>query len=106
MRSACAPAALPSGEVDHTPRDRGGEVRPAFGDGSSRRGYGVPVFEQCGYACAYCGFVVGSLYEAWLQLSVDHVMPGYLVRSDRRWLRSARRLHRNRARRRPEYSGQ
>jgi hypothetical protein len=50
---------------------------PAFGDGSSRRGYGVPVFQQCGYECAYCGWGMGDTYEAWLQLSVDHVIPAY-----------------------------
>ena len=47
--------------------------RPSGGDGSSRRGYGVPVFEQCGAACVYCG--LGGTYEAWLSLTVDHVVP-------------------------------
>ena len=48
---------------------------PAVGDGSSRRGYGPPVFEQCGFACAYCGYAMGAEYEPWLSLSVDHVIP-------------------------------
>ena len=47
--------------------------RPSAGDGSSRRGYGVPVFEQCGALCVYCG--LGGSYEGWLNLSVDHVVP-------------------------------
>lgn len=47
--------------------------RPSGGDGSSRRGYGVPVFAQCGSNCVYCGS--GGPYEAWLNLSVDHVVP-------------------------------
>ena len=47
--------------------------RPAGGNASSRRGYGVPVFKQCGTKCVYCGH--GGTYEAWLNLSVDHVVP-------------------------------
>jgi hypothetical protein len=49
------------------------------GGGSSRRGYGVPVFEQCGWACAYCGVDLADSYELWLGLSVDHVVPSSLV---------------------------
>ena len=49
--------------------------RPAWGNGSSRRGYGLPIFEQCGAACAYCGYDMSATYEAWLNLSVDHVIP-------------------------------
>jgi hypothetical protein len=48
---------------------------PAWGDGSSRRGYGRAVFEQCGFACAYCGHSMETGYEVWLSLSVDHVIP-------------------------------
>ncbi|MGE5435473.1 MAG: HNH endonuclease [Candidatus Doudnabacteria bacterium] len=48
---------------------------PAFGDGSSRRGYGPAVFEQCGFVCAYCGHEMETAYEVWLSLSVDHVIP-------------------------------
>lgn len=53
---------------------------PAFGGGSSRRDYGVPVFEQCGWACVYCGVDLGETYETWLGLSVDHVVPQSLVK--------------------------
>lgn len=49
--------------------------RPAWGNGSSRRGYGRPVFAQCGFACAYCGSSMDRTYEVWLGLSVDHVIP-------------------------------
>jgi hypothetical protein len=48
---------------------------PAWGDGSSRRGYGQAVFAQCGFACVYCGQEMETAYEAWLALSVDHVIP-------------------------------
>lgn len=48
---------------------------PASGDGSSRRGYGRVIFEQCGFACAYCGHAMDTGYEVWLSLSVDHVIP-------------------------------
>jgi hypothetical protein len=48
---------------------------PAGGDGSSRRGYGVPVFRECGTRCAYCGYDMEGSYESWLNLSVDHVIP-------------------------------
>jgi len=37
--------------------------RPAGGDGSSRRGYGVPVFKQCGAECAYCGYPMQDTYR-------------------------------------------
>jgi hypothetical protein len=49
--------------------------RPPPGGGSSRRGYGPSVFEQGGYACAYCGWAMDGAYESWLQLSIDHVIP-------------------------------
>jgi hypothetical protein len=49
--------------------------RPRWGNGSSRRGYGLPVFEQCGHVCAYCGYDMRTTYEAWLNLSIDHVIP-------------------------------
>ena len=54
---------------------------PAFGGGSSRRDYGRPVFEQCGWACVYCGVDLGSTYETWLGLSVDHVVPQSATRA-------------------------
>lgn len=49
--------------------------RPRQGDLTARHGYGPPVFEQCGFACAYCGLDMSAPYENWLQLSVDHVVP-------------------------------
>lgn len=67
-------AVLPFGRYDGAGRQLLG--RPPWGDGSSRRGYGVPVFGQCGTTCVYCGRDLGSTYEAWLGLSVDHVIPG------------------------------
>lgn len=54
---------------------------PRFGAGSSRRDYGVPVFEQCGWTCVYCGVDLGGTYETWLGLSVDHVVPQSLVKA-------------------------
>jgi hypothetical protein len=54
--------------------------RPRSGDGSCRRGYGPPVFAQCGTACVYCGRELGDSYEAWLDVSVDHVVPGETVK--------------------------
>jgi hypothetical protein len=53
---------------------------PPFGGGSIRRDYGVPVFEQCGWSCAYCGVDLGDAYEGWLGLSVEHVVPQSLLR--------------------------
>ena len=53
---------------------------PPWGDGSSRHGYGVPVFAACGACCAYCGRELGETYEAWLDLSVDHVIPTNTVK--------------------------
>jgi hypothetical protein len=56
----------------------GGRVslgKPRQGDLTARHGYGPPVFEQCGYACVYCGLDMAASFEAWLQLSVDHVVP-------------------------------
>jgi hypothetical protein len=40
----------------------------------ARRGYGRDVLAWCGFACAYCGLDM-SVFEGWLQLSVDHVIP-------------------------------
>lgn len=49
--------------------------RPKQGNATCRHGYGLAVFEQCGLNCVYCGRFLGSPYEAWLDLSVDHVIP-------------------------------
>ena len=54
---------------------------PGSADGTARHGYGLEVFKACGYACAYCGRNLARPYEAWLDLSVDHVVPGYLSTS-------------------------
>jgi hypothetical protein len=48
---------------------------PARGGESSRHGYGLPVLEQCGHDCAYCGRPLGEPYENWLDFSIDHVVP-------------------------------
>jgi hypothetical protein len=53
---------------------------PAWGDGSSRHGYGLPVFEQCRHDCVYCGRNLGEPYESWLDFSVDHVIPANTVK--------------------------
>jgi 5-methylcytosine-specific restriction endonuclease McrA len=57
-------------------------------EGTARHGYGPPVFAACGYQCAYCGFDMASPYEAWLNLSVDHVVPQHLKKAawPREWL--------------------
>jgi hypothetical protein len=49
--------------------------KPPSGNGSSRRGYGLAVFEQCGTVCVYCGYEMAASYEGWLNLSIDHVIP-------------------------------
>jgi ADP-ribosylglycohydrolase/protein-tyrosine phosphatase len=48
---------------------------PRERDGTARHGYGLDVFAQCGYTCVYCGLDMAATFEAWLQLSVDHVVP-------------------------------
>ena len=48
---------------------------PRTGDGTCRHGYGPPVFSQCGSACVYCGRELLDSYEAWLDVSIDHVVP-------------------------------
>ena len=55
--------------------------RPRQGDGTCRGGYGLPVVERCGTRCAYCDRDLADSYEAWLDLSVDHVVPGYLTKA-------------------------
>ena len=54
--------------------------RPRAGDGTCRYGYGPPVFAECGTDCVYCGRDLGSTYEAWLDVSVDHVIPRETVK--------------------------
>ena len=45
------------------------------GDGACYRGYGLPVFAQCGTAWAYRGREMRESYEAGLDIAVDHVIP-------------------------------
>jgi len=54
--------------------------KPRQGDMTARHGYGPPVFEQCGYACVYCGLDMAASFEGWLQLSVDHVIPHQMTK--------------------------
>ena len=42
--------------------------------GTALADYGVPVFKRDHYTCVYCGFD-GRLFDNWMQLSVDHVLP-------------------------------
>jgi 5-methylcytosine-specific restriction endonuclease McrA len=40
-------------------------------------------------SCAYCGRQLGNEYEAWLDLSIDHVVPGGTVKQfgwPREWI--------------------
>ncbi len=46
-----------------------------LGDGTCRHGYGLDVFKQCGTTCVYCDRELDEPYEAWLDISVDHVIP-------------------------------
>ncbi|MGD0862934.1 MAG: HNH endonuclease [Candidatus Limnocylindrales bacterium] len=46
---------------------------PPHGD-VARRGYGRDLLAWCGERCVYCGLDM-SVFEGWLQLSVDHVVP-------------------------------
>lgn len=62
----------------------GGRVplgRPRQGNATARRGYGLPVFEQCGHTCVYCGLDMAATFDAWLQLSVDHVIPHQMAKA-------------------------
>jgi hypothetical protein len=43
--------------------------------GNCRHGYGIPIVECHGSLCAYCGKDMAESYDAWLDLSVDHVVP-------------------------------
>jgi hypothetical protein len=54
--------------------------RAASGDGTCRRGYGPPVFSECGMDCAYCDRNMGESYESWLNVSIDHVIPSEAVK--------------------------
>ena len=40
-----------------------------------RKGYGLQVFKRHGMKCMYCDREMGTSYDAWLSISVDHVIP-------------------------------
>jgi hypothetical protein len=44
----------------------------------ARHGHAREVLENGGFACAYCGLDM-TVFEGWLQLSVDHVIPQQMV---------------------------
>ncbi len=48
------------------------------GNGSFRTHYGLPVLRLWGASCAYCDRDLGGSYEAWLDASVEHVIPKQL----------------------------
>jgi 5-methylcytosine-specific restriction endonuclease McrA len=86
-----APISSVDGSVPFGRYQRGGSELlgiPVQRDGRARHGYGPPVFAACGYRCAYCGFDMASPYEAWLNLSVDHVVPQHLAKAGwpREWV--------------------
>ncbi len=53
--------------------------RPLQGDGTCRGGYGLSVSDRHGNKCAYCGLDFTQSYESWLHMSVDHVIPRYVI---------------------------
>ena len=57
------------------------EVKPPERSDSSncRNGYSVPVVKYWGPVCAYCGKDLAESYGSWLDVSVDHVVPGCAV---------------------------
>ena len=69
-----------TGAVGIPPLPRQREGRPRQADGTARHGYGLEVFERDRYRCRYCGLDMRSTYQAWLQLSVDHVVPAQMAR--------------------------
>lgn len=69
---------LPRTEYPFSRYDHGGRQllgKPPLGDATCRHGYGLDVFKQCGTACVYCDRELSEPYEAWLDISVDHVIP-------------------------------
>ncbi len=53
---------------------------PPAGDGTTRHGYGPPVFEHCGMVCVYCSRNLKDSYEDWLDIQIDHVVPCNAIR--------------------------
>lgn len=41
---------------------------------SSLLGYGAEIYKRDHFTCVYCGFD-GRPFDAWMQLSIDHVIP-------------------------------
>lgn len=59
----------------------GGRSPLGFNDttkGSFRTHYGPPVMRLWGAACCYCERDLAADYEAWLNASVEHVIPRHL----------------------------
>ena len=54
----------PPGRWQNTPRTT-----------SARTGYGLSAAKQSDGCCAYCGVDLATSYEAWLNLSLEHVVP-------------------------------
>lgn len=42
---------------------------------SALRGYGFEVMKRDGFRCRYCGLDGSTSFDAWLALSVDHLLP-------------------------------
>ena len=42
--------------------------------GTALGDYGATIFERDHFTCAYCGYD-GRLFDNWMQLSVDHILP-------------------------------
>jgi len=42
--------------------------------GTSLAGYGKETYERYHFTCFYCGFD-GRVFDAWMQLSIDHIRP-------------------------------
>jgi hypothetical protein len=60
-----------------------GTIDPrCLGGGSCRTGYGAKLQQLTGQTtCAYCGLDLTDAYEHWVLLSVDHVIPGSVIRT-------------------------
>lgn len=60
-------------------------TRPPNANGANcRHGYGIPIVKHYGPSCAYCGKDLSESYDAWLDLSVDHVVPRQAI-GNKKW---------------------
>ena len=60
-------------------------TRPPNTNGANcRHGYGIPIVKHYGPSCAYCGKDLSESYDAWLDLSVDHVVPRQAI-GNKKW---------------------